>query len=55
MEEWKRAFHLYITVKGVTDDRQKQASFLHVAGLDIQEIYFMLAVEDASASFASTV
>ena len=54
-KKWKRAFDLYVTGKGVTNDGQKRGLFLHVAGLDVQEIYFTLAGEDASASFAATV
>ena len=40
--------------KGVSDDAPKRALFLHVAGMDVQEIYFTLAGEDASG-FAATV
>jgi len=40
--------------KGVSDNTQKRALFLHVAGMDVQEIYFTLAGVDAS-DFAATV
>ncbi|KAL9974552.1 hypothetical protein ACROYT_G011601 [Oculina patagonica] len=53
-KRWKRAFDLYVTGKGVTEDAQKRALFLHVAGMDVQEIYFTLAGEQASG-FAATV
>ena len=53
-KRWKRAFNLYITGKGVSDDAKKRAVFLHVAGMDVQEIYFTLAGEHASC-FAATV
>ena len=52
---WKRAFNLYVTGKGVSDNAQKRALFLHVAGMDVQEIYFTLAVDAESATFEATV
>ena len=51
----KRAFNLYVTGKGVLDDTQKRALFLHVVGMDVQEIYFTLAVDAESATFKATV
>ena len=33
-KSWKRAFNLYVTGKGVKDDEQKRALFLHVVGMD---------------------
>lgn len=54
-KRWKRAFNLYVTGKGVSDDAQKRALFLHVAGIDIQEIYFTLVAEAESATFQATV
>ena len=52
---WKRAFNLYVTGKGVSDDAQKRALFLHVMGMDVQEIYFTLAADAESATFEATV
>ena len=54
-KRWKRAFNLYVIGKGVSDDAQKRALFLHVAGMDVQEIYFTLAVDAESATFEATV
>ena len=54
-KRWKRAFNLYVTGKGVLDDGQKRALFLHVAGMDVQEIYFTLVAEAESATFEATV
>ena len=56
-KRWKRAFNLYVTGKGVSDDGQKRALFLHAAGMDVQEIYFTLAVaiDSESATFEATV
>ncbi|XP_068758051.1 uncharacterized protein [Montipora capricornis] len=54
-KRWKRAFNLYVTGKGVSDDGQKRALFLHVAGMDVQEIYFTLVAEAESATFEATV
>ena len=44
-KRWKRAFNLYVTGKGVSDDAQTRALLLHVAGMDVQEIYFTLTVD----------
>ena len=54
-KRWKRAFNLYVTGKGVSNDAQKRALLLHVAGMDVQEIYFTLAGEDGDASFDATL
>ena len=35
--------------EGVTDDTQKRALLLHVAGVDVQEIYFTLVNKQESA------
>ena len=32
---------LYITGKGVLDEEQKRALYLHVAGMDVRENYFI--------------
>ena len=54
-KRWKRAFNLYVTGKGVSNDAQKRALFLHVAGMDVQEVYFTLAADAESATFEATV
>ena len=54
-KRWKRAFNLYVKGKGVSNDAQKRALFLHVAGMDIQELYFTLAADAESATFEATV
>ena len=54
-KKWKRAFSLYVTGKGVSNDAQKRALLLHVAGMDVQEIYFTLAGEGGDASFEATL
>ena len=54
-KKWRRSFGLYLTGKGVTDDKQKRALPLHAAGIDVQEIYFTLASEEESATFAETM
>ena len=51
----ERRFNLYVTGKGVSDDGQKRALFLHVAGTDVKEIYFTLAADAVSATFEETV
>ena len=46
---------LYITGKGVLDEEQKRALYLHVAGMDVRENYFILASDFESATFEATV
>ena len=41
--------------KGITNDKQKRALLLHVAGMEVQEIYFTLTGEDGSVVFADTL
>ena len=54
-KKWKRSFKLYLAGKGVTDDAQKRALFLHAAGVDVQEIYFTLVGEDEITTFEDTM
>ena len=54
-KKWKRAFNLYVTGKGVSNDAQKRALLLHVAGMDVQEIYFTLAGEGEGTDFEVTL
>ena len=51
----ERRFNLYVTGKGVSDDGQKRALFLHVARMDAQEIYFTHAADAESATFEASV
>lgn len=37
---------LYLTGKGVMENKQKRALLLHAAGIDVQEIYFTLVSEE---------
>ena len=54
-KKWRRSFGLYLTGKGVTDDKQKRALLLHAAGIDVQEIYFTFVSEEESATFEETM
>ncbi|PFX12441.1 Uncharacterized protein K02A2.6 [Stylophora pistillata] len=54
-KRWKRAFDLYVTRKGVSNDAQKRALLLHVAGMDVEEIYFTLAGDGEDVSFQATL
>jgi len=45
-KRWKRAFHLYVTSKGVTNQAQKVALLLHSGEMELQEIYYTLAPEE---------
>ena len=54
-KRWKRAFNLYVSGKGVTNDLQKRSLLLHVAGMEAQEVYFTLVGEDTIATFQDTL
>ena len=45
-KRWKRAFHLYVASKGITNQAQKVALLLHSGGMELQEIFYTLAPED---------
>ena len=38
-KRWKKAFQFYIDGKGVQNNGQKRALFLHSAGMDVQDIF----------------
>ena len=54
VEKMEESFQFVHNGKGVSGNAQKRALFLHVAGMDVQEIYFTLAGENTSG-FAATV
>lgn len=41
-KKWKTRFQFYIVATGVTNDAQKRALLLHVAGPEVQEIFSTL-------------
>ena len=47
-KRWKRAFHLYVASKGVTNQAQKVALLLHSGGIELQEIFYTLTPEDGA-------
>ena len=47
-ERWLRAFELFAKGRGVQNVNQKKVLFLYTAGLDVQDIYFMLNEEGGS-------
>ena len=38
-EIWKEDFKIFIAASGITNNEQKKALLLHVAGRDVKEIY----------------
>lgn len=54
-KRWKRAFNLYVTSKGVTNEGQKVALLLHSGGTELQEIYYTRVSEDQDTSFNDCV
>ena len=45
-ERWLNSFKLYLVASGVRDDARKRALLLHLAGTEVQDIFFTL--EDAN-------
>ena len=54
-KRWKRAFDLYVSGKGMTNDLQKRFLLLHVSGMEVLEVYFTLVGEDTIATFQETL
>lgn len=46
---------MFLTAKGVTNDKQKVALLLHTGGLKLQELYFTLVNEDEEKEFEDCV
>ena len=55
MEEMEASVQFVCDGKGVSNNAQKRVLLLHVAGMDVQEIYFTLAGESGDASFEATL
>lgn len=54
-KRWLRAFELYSTVQGVTDNDQKYALLLHTACMDVQDIFFTLPDGAGDDKYAKAV
>ena len=54
-KRWKRAFNLYLTSKGITNEEQKLALLLHSGGMELQEVYYTLVPEDEVTQFKDCV
>ncbi|XP_028404164.1 uncharacterized protein K02A2.6-like [Dendronephthya gigantea] len=54
-KRWKRSFNVFLTAKGVINDKQKVALLLHTGGLQLQELYFTLVNEDEEKEFKDCV
>ena len=54
-KRWKRSFNLFLTAKGVTNDKQKVALLLHTGGMEFQELYFTLVNEEEEKEFKDCV
>lgn len=40
--KWKRAFEIYLTAANITDEKEKLANLLHVAGIEFQDIFYSI-------------
>ena len=45
-KKWRRSFNLYVTSKGLEDDKQKKCLLLHCAGLEVQDYYYSMVDEE---------
>jgi len=45
-KRWRRSFNLYVTSKGLEDDKQKKCLLLHCAGLEVQDYYYSIVEEE---------
>ncbi len=54
-ERWKSAFNLCLVGRGVTVDVQRKAILLHVAGFDVQEIYYTLVGPEDDKDYEGTM
>ena len=54
-KRWKWSFNLFLTAKGVTNDKQKVALLLHTGGLELQELHFTLVNEEEEKEFKDCV
>lgn len=52
--KWKRTFQLYVLGKGITSDPQKQRLLIHLAGLEVQEVYFTLVTDGENKDYNAT-
>ena len=54
-ERWKSTFNLCLVGRGVTVDVQRKAILLHVAGFDVQEIYYTLVGPEDDKDYEGTM
>ena len=43
--KWRRSFELYVKAKAITDVGQNRALLLHVAGPDVQKVFFTMETD----------
>ena len=54
-QQWKKwviSFRFYLTATGVTEEEQKRALLLHVAGTEVQEVFSTLSTADGTCAAA---
>ena len=47
-KKWVISFQFYLTATGVTEEEQKRALLLHVAGTEVQEVFSILSAADST-------
>jgi len=50
--KWLQSFQYFLVAKGVVNDAQKKALLLHIAGIEVQELYETLSDPGPSVEFA---
>ena len=51
-KKWVISFQFYLTATGVTQEEQKRALLLHVAGTKVQEVFSTLSAADGTCAAA---
>ena len=51
-KKWVISFQFYLTATGVTEEEQKRALLLHVAGTEVQEVFSTLSAADGTCAAA---
>ena len=54
-KKWVRQFRIYIAATGITDKKRQKAVLLHVAGVEVQEVFETLPGSHGSEDLASAL
>lgn len=54
-EKWLNSFKLYVVAANIRNDSRKKALLLHLAGTEVQEIFFTLDETDDDGDYDSAI